>query len=75
MDIKLVFRKGDNEIIVKRTVGMPTLVQYLRSKEYEENLMDERIEHIREAGYYLISIKDNDHEKEEKNIHIQGLKV
>lgn len=60
MKIKLEFKRGDRKICVQKTANMVTLLEYLSSGEYKEDLMDDEFKYIKEAGYYLTSIQDDD---------------
>ena len=39
---------------------MPTLLEYVSSGEYKNDLLNDAMKYIREAGYYLTGINDED---------------
>ena len=60
MKIKLEFKKGNKKISVRKVAHMFTLLEYLSSGEYKEDLMEDELKYIKDAGYYLISVQDDD---------------
>lgn len=60
MKVKLVFKKQEKTISVEKHTLMPTLLEYMSSGEYKEDLMEDESKFVGEAGYYLTGISDED---------------
>lgn len=72
MRIKLKLRNGKRTVTVELEVRVRTLFGLLKEKEALLMYNQEVVKDYLKAGYYVTGVEDIDHEKKERNIHIQG---
>lgn len=72
MKVKLKLKNGKRNVTIEVEVRVSTLFGLMKEREALLMYNLEIVKQYLKAGYYVTGMEDVDHEKEERNIHIQG---
>lgn len=72
MKIRLKLKNGKRNVTIEVEVRVSTLFGLMKEREAILMYNQEIVKQYLKAGYYITGMEDVDHEKAEREVHIQG---